>query len=706
MARKGIKKSPPLGERVIEAIGDGEDPFRKRGLRRSPQVDIEMKLDVIENSDLPFTSSRSLEAFSAEVISPTGRENTRSNKTLKMSQQDTQGIDELITKKSIESHKEVRYQKLLTESKPSVPQPASINLSDSLFVSPNSSIKSILGSRQDSPSNLSNPGIPYSNAKESPIVDYSESDETGESSNMPFQDLIQYSQKNKNDLRDPQDLSPELLQKNHDRIFEKENSIALSPQLCSSETAGTTSILDPYKAKRALKSSLLQEIKQLQEDIVLADSENERLRLTRIDPKAVPPIDEKVLSMLKRVTCPEISLDKKMNKKTILQSLHNFLPFSSRRFRSPRKDTQKLLHNKMKMPSFLPQSVENPLPYLQAFTPLIWSSKITTLRPPRKLATLESEKKMKSKKIDLLQQQIITASHSQGLFFARLALLIDPNSRSVHQLSLLSIPLCAEHELGSFIRSSKKGENRRDSKVETNQSSYKDLSSGITDNKNLVNREIGVVCYAMGRWLQVSLRRARFWWLASKHFSTPEARKRFIPLYTLSKTTRRKNAKDRGKKRKRVVSEESIDDETDDDTSDFNRENNQTFEESFDLSEDETTKKSGNWIRKELLPHLGRSFLCISKNGLGTFDSRNITNSQNDSDFEILFEWRLSFDWTGEIKSHLSAIPKVPKSWYKSLDAQVHCGFDQIPNIFQGLLHEKGPIAAVACLINLTMVEE
>lgn len=43
---------------------------------------------------------------------------------------------------------------------------------------------------------------------------------------------------------------------------------------------------------------------------------------------------------------------------------------------------------------------------------------------------------------------------------------------------------------------------------------------------------------------------------------------------------------------------------------------------------------------------------------------------------------------------------------HKSQKTHFDYEFEQIPLIFEGLLHEKGPLIAVASLISLTMAEE
>jgi hypothetical protein len=116
-----------------------------------------------------------------------------------------------------------------------------------------------------------------------------------------------------------------------------------------------------------------------------------------------------------------------------------------------------------------------------------------------------------------------------------------------------------------------------------------------------VAKDITNICCAMARWTEVSIQRARFWCQVEEEFGTPEARAK---------------AKRKKKKRKRKVIEEE--EEDDDDT-------------------------RITWTRKHLIPNIGRT-------------SMELTNK----DVELRFEWKISFDYTGEVESTLSADARTP----------------------------------------------
>jgi hypothetical protein len=165
---------------------------------------------------------------------------------------------------------------------------------------------------------------------------------------------------------------------------------------------------------------------------------------------------------------------------------------------------------------------------------------------------------------------------------------VDSSLLSITSLDILKLDPTAEKELGAFMR-----EKSREDTV--------------------LNRDIGVVCWAMGGWVETSILRARFWCAIDHEFGTPEARVKSLQ---------------RKKKRKlqRVVTE-------DDDTVPLEGH-----------GEDEETRQQ-KWTRKQLLPHMGRTAMEIAA-----------------TDVELMFQWKIGFDWTGDVDSSISASARLPKS--------------------------------------------
>ncbi|CZR61217.1 uncharacterized protein PAC_11113 [Phialocephala subalpina] len=371
---------------------------------------------------------------------------------------------------------------------------------------------------------------------------------------------------------------------------------------------------DPHAEKKKARDDLLKELQQLQADVSLANQENERLRLRAESKKkgaATAPNQDEVLAMLARATAPERPAETKPKPTSIFKSIRSFLPFGPRRKPAPLPASEKPL------PSHLPIALDDPLPYLQAFSTLTYASTITLL-PPHPISSDNSPQEMER---PLMQKHLISASHPSGLFATRFAMTVDTSALTIPSIDILRLDMNAEKELGTFIRARARDEGP-------------------------LGRDITVICWAMSRWVEVSIKRAQFWCSVEQELGTPEAR---------IKSLQRK------KKRKRQAHVDDGGGGAD--------------------GEDESEKI--NWTRKQLLPHFGRSSMELSNEAV-----------------ELRFEWKIGFDWTGEVESSLGAAARVPKSWQQ---ADERSSLTKVSGTFDKLHKEKGPLGAVRALVGLLM---
>jgi hypothetical protein len=339
---------------------------------------------------------------------------------------------------------------------------------------------------------------------------------------------------------------------------------------------------DPYAEKKAARNALLKELQQLQADVALANQENERLRQNQESRKRraqpAPNVDE-VVALLQRSTAappkPEVRAS------SISKSVNSFLPFSSRR----RLPVHSAIDLSKPVPSHRPLEVDDPLPYLKAFSALTYKSTITLLPAER----TQSDSSSQDIERPILQHHLINASHPSGLFSARILMTVDTSTLRVKEIDIPTFDPSAEKELGTFVR---------------------DRVSG----KDAIGKDINVICWAMSRWSEVAIKRARFWHVIQNELQTPEARQRSL--------------KKLGKKPRRKVVEEDDD-------------------------EDERQKPT----RKELLCHMGRT-------------SMEIVNEE----VELLVSWGIGFDWTGDVENCISADVRVPSTCKSSFSSVVYSG--------------------------------
>lgn len=377
---------------------------------------------------------------------------------------------------------------------------------------------------------------------------------------------------------------------------------------------------DPHASKKKARDDLFKELQQLQADVALANAENERLRQRSESKKTgpgQPAKSDELAAMLLRATAPEAPPKPKPT--SIFKSIGSFLPFQPRR----RKQVQLPVTEKP-IPSHLPIPLDDPLPYLQAFSPLTFTSTLAIL-PSEPTSSDSSTQELEP---PIRQRHVIHASHPSGLFATRFSMTVDTSNLSITSLDILRLDMNAETELGTFIRDRA----RRDGPL---------------------GKDVTTICWAMGRWTEVSIQRARFWCAVESEFGTAQARTKSL-------------SRQRKKKRKRhgsvVEDEEEVNAEGD---------------------EAEESSVQQKWTRKQLLPQIGRTSMGLAN-----------------EEVELRFEWRIRFDWTGEVDSHIAAIARLPRNW-QAADGRESLA--KVPEMFTKLVKEKGPLGAVRTTIGLLM---
>lgn len=339
--------------------------------------------------------------------------------------------------------------------------------------------------------------------------------------------------------------------------------------------------IDPYAEKRKTRERLLKEVEQLEEDVAIAERENERQRLhqsTKIPTE--PSNSDELVSLLQRWTTESSTKQASSKPSSVFQAIGLFLPFAPR----PRP--------KITMPpeeisvSHLPVLQDDQLPYLQLFTPLAYTSTVTLLPP-----TPPSSDAMSSSD-ELFQNHIITAKEPSGIFSARLSMTVNTPSFSISHLEIEGLDACAEAEFGRWARERARG-------------------------RGFLGRDVNAICIAMGRWYEMALRRARFWCTLESELGSEDGRRQS-----------KERLKVRRKRRNRSASDET----------------EEQREEGVDALELEDGKETV-WTRRQLLPQMKRSSLVLT----------------NDT-VELLVEWTIVIDWTGEAESCVSASAQVPSS--------------------------------------------
>lgn len=361
-------------------------------------------------------------------------------------------------------------------------------------------------------------------------------------------------------------------------------------------------LLGPDFEKIQKRDALLQEIAQLEEDLELARDEH----VNAANGLSSKHESEKILDLLRRRLLPPEKepepdpsarwIDAAMDPFTMLgfngqwsTQLPPILPP-----KTPEDDDQPpiISHHPIAM------TASEELPYLQVFTPLSFTTNITTI--PSDPGQINQT----------THQRYTINVHSTsppGLFTTRMEMVINTRSQAVASVAVSSLDPAAASELRPFIDS---------------------ISNTKTPYHPALTRNVNILCFAMGEWYRVALKRAKFWHALDKNFG-PES-KDGVAKAVATMRTRKK----RGRKA-RVASEAESE-----------------LIDSLDGMDSLARLEAMRISKKELLPHMGRTSMNL--------DVPYLTGNDDDESSEVRVSWGVEFDWSGVAKNKLAVEVGVP----------------------------------------------
>lgn len=262
----------------------------------------------------------------------------------------------------------------------------------------------------------------------------------------------------------------------------------------------------------------------------------------------------------------------------------------------------------------LPLTGQEALPFLQAFTPLMFTSRITIDPYLARDATNDEARNGTA----LLQHHSITAKSASapGLFSTRIDLTVNAKTHAITSLVVPSIdPPLAAAELSPLI-----------SKILTDPEAL----------SNALSRNVGVLTWAMGSWLRVAIRRAKVWRTLDRELGTPDA---------LIRTAARVRSARKGRKQNQKIG--SVVDEHFQDAGGNDSE-----------SDGSTDWVSGLVNTDDLLPYMGRLWMDFPVPSLAQGGESGVTTDTNVTILRV--QWHIEFDWTGEATSQIRALANLP----------------------------------------------
>ncbi|KAK3682311.1 hypothetical protein B0T22DRAFT_280985 [Podospora appendiculata] len=436
-----------------------------------------------------------------------------------------------------------------------------------------------------------------------------------------------------------------------ERLASQLNEPNALPPLTTAELRGLQPP-DPDAEKKKARDSLLAEIAALERDLDLASTENERIRQAHLSKREPSPptasTKDEILDLLRRrVLPPEKEADPDPSTAWLRSVLNPiaFLPFSKPTATPtpdpPVKDQPPpISHHPIAM------TADEALPYLQVFTPLTFTSHISTLpRQPDSPSTL------------LLQRHSITATSTspRGLFAAWLEMTVNTKTMAVTDVAVPRLDPAAVAELNPFIE----------------QIVAKDSASPSSALAN----NISVLGWAMGEWLRVATQRAKVWCVLERELMGGKAA--LESMVARARTRRRRSQRQKQRRRRDDEGADSDDEDQD----------------------EEGEGGVGKYETAELLPFMGRTSMDFEIPVLG---SAAAAGDEQGSTLRVL--WRIEFDWTGEARSNIGVLVGVPGKWHKCDERGQLSG---IPKMFDELIQGGDePLTAVRTVVSLLAGEQ
>ncbi|KAM0418193.1 hypothetical protein ACHAPD_004550 [Fusarium lateritium] len=379
--------------------------------------------------------------------------------------------------------------------------------------------------------------------------------------------------------------------------------------------------LDADKKKE--RERIQKEIEALQKDLEVARRENERIRAMQEFGRVLAPVDQdEVIDLIQRHLMDADAEPSQTSTQQLLQAALKptaLLPFGKAfapATSAPVDD--KLAYIKSHYP--VPMTADEELPYLQLFTPFTASSTISVLP--------ETD----SQPLRQLHSIVLRSREIPGLFTAKLDMTVNPLELSVLDLDVVDLEPAAKPELGPFIQKICTGDCNRS-----------------------MQRNVGILSWAMGEWLRIAVERAGFWCQLDQSLGTKDG----ISKVTTQLRTRKRRRKD------------------------------------DDGDEDMDESAGVDPVRKtDLIRYMGQQHYDISIP----------YNDAEESGANVRFNWKVEFDWTGEAQTKLSVLVGAPGKWHQTDERGV---LGKIPKLFEELVHgHQNTETAVKTIVALIAGEQ
>lgn len=333
---------------------------------------------------------------------------------------------------------------------------------------------------------------------------------------------------------------------------------------------------DPNSKKRKRVEKLREEVRKLEADLKLVGAENDRIRAAQGSARALGLVNEKgTFETVKRHLLPGADQVQPRQSELLAKAASNpmaLLSFTRPATSLPLAPTSQDIEG-IKSHYPVPMSAESELPYLQLFGSFDVTSTVAMMAP-----TPDGT---------LRQRHMITlrSRHAPGFFTSRVEMVVNAMNLTILELRVAALEPAAKAEIGEFVER---------------------ICSG--DCNRSMQRNVGILSWAMGDWLRTALQRATLWARLDRELGAKDG------LSNVASKARQRRARNRSQ---------------DDDEEEMGAE---------DIS------------KSDMLRLIGQQNYDVALSSTDAVLGKS----------SVRLQWKIEFDWTGEAESTIDLTVGVP----------------------------------------------
>ncbi|RFU80753.1 hypothetical protein TARUN_1409 [Trichoderma arundinaceum] len=380
---------------------------------------------------------------------------------------------------------------------------------------------------------------------------------------------------------------------------------------------------DPNGDKKKEMQALDEEIAKLKRDLQIVSKENDRIRLMQASGRILSFEDEdEVFDVVRRHLLDSEANTPPPPSQQLLKAALNpaaLLPFGRVApvvaTAADHVDISDIKsHHPIKM------TAEEELPYLQLFSPFDVTSSMAVLHP-------DGDQPLRQRRI-----MTFRSKDAPGLFTSKVEMVVNAMNSSILELKVHSLEPTSRAELGPFVTKICEGDCNRS-----------------------MQRNIGILSWAMGEWYQAAVQRAYLWSKLDRELASKGEILQAVAEVRRKKATRR----------------------------------------TVDEAEEGEQSESAPSFKKAALAH----FM-----GQQAFEFNIPSKKRSDPTSSVRLEWKIGFDWIGEAQNKVTVMIGVPGKWRKADQRGV---LGKLPKLFEDLIEGgQDPSLAVKTIVALVVGEQ